>query len=102
METAIFLKFFSQLQSFCVILPFDIHDKVHKTAMNRLIKRVINLYVEGFRSMTVGRSLWAIIIIKLFIMFAILKLFFFPNLLDENYDTDAERANAVATELIKR
>ena len=52
--------------------------------------------------MTVGRSLWAIIIIKLFIMFAILKLFFFPNLLDENYDTDAERANAVATELIKR
>lgn len=102
MEAAIFLKFFSQLQSFYVILPDDKQNEGYKTAMNGLIRRVMNLYVEGFRSMTVGRSLWTIIIIKLFIMFAILKLFFFPNLLDENYDTDAERANAVATELIKR
>ncbi|MGN0219752.1 MAG: DUF4492 domain-containing protein [Muribaculaceae bacterium] len=70
--------------------------------MKRLFRRVINLYVDGFRSMTVGRSLWAIIIIKLFIMFAVLKLFFFPDLLSENYDSDAERAEAVATELTQR
>lgn len=70
--------------------------------MKRLFRRVINLYVDGFRSMTVGRSLWAIIIIKLFIMFAVLKLFFFPDLLSENYDSDAERAEAVATELSQR
>ena len=31
--------------------------------------------------MTLGRTLWAIILIKLFIMFAILKVFFFPDLL---------------------
>ena len=31
--------------------------------------------------MTVGRTLWAIILIKLFIMFAVLKVFFFPDLL---------------------
>ena len=70
--------------------------------MKRLFRRVINLYVDGFRSMTVGRSLWSIIIIKLFIMFAVLKLFFFPDLLSENYDSDAERAEAVATELTQR
>ncbi len=70
--------------------------------MKRLFRRVINLYVDGFRSMTVGRSLWAIIIIKLFIMFAVLKLFFFPDLLSENYYSDAERAEAVATELTQR
>ena len=70
--------------------------------MKRLFRRVINLYVDGFRAMTVGRSLWAIIIIKLFIMFAVLKLFFFPDLLSENYDSDAERAEAVATELTQR
>ncbi len=70
--------------------------------MKGLIRRVIDLYVEGFRSMTIGRSLWALIIIKLFIMFAILKLFFFPNMLNDKYDNDADRANAVATELIRR
>lgn len=34
-------------------------------------------YVEGFQRMTVGKTLWIIIIVKLIIMFAILKPFFF-------------------------
>ncbi|MDE6247932.1 MAG: DUF4492 domain-containing protein [Muribaculaceae bacterium] len=58
-------------------------------------KGIINMYVEGFRSMTIGRTLWAIILLKLFIMFFVLKLFFFPNILEKNYNTDAERASAV-------
>ena len=45
------------------------------------IRRIVRFYVDGFREMTVGRTLWAIILLKLFIMFAILKLFFFPDLL---------------------
>ena len=57
-------------------------------------------YVEGFRNMTIGRSLWAIILIKLFIMFAVIKLFFFPNKLSSDYDSDEQRADAVRTELI--
>ena len=46
------------------------------------IYRFFNLYYEGFRDMKLGRTLWAIILIKLFIMFAILKVFFFPELID--------------------
>lgn len=49
--------------------------------------------------MTLGRTLWAIILIKLFIMFFILKLFFFPNVLNTNFKTDAERAEHVGNEL---
>ena len=45
------------------------------------LRKVIRFYVEGFREMTVGRTLWAIILIKLFILFAVLKVFFFPDLL---------------------
>ncbi|MFQ8806974.1 MAG: DUF4492 domain-containing protein [Alistipes indistinctus] len=41
--------------------------------------RVYRFYADGFRSMTLGRTLWAVILIKLFIMFAILRLFFFPT-----------------------
>lgn len=66
-----------------------------------IIKRIFNFYVEGFRSMTVGKSLWLLILIKLFIMFAILKLFFFPDLLSSNFDNDNDRARHVRSELLK-
>ena len=41
--------------------------------------KVFDLYYDGFRSMTLGKTLWLVILVKLFIMFFILKLFFFPN-----------------------
>ena len=64
-----------------------------------LFKRVFRFYYEGFRGMTVGKTLWMLILIKLFIMFAILKIFFFPNYLNTNYDTDEERSKHVIEEL---
>ncbi len=60
------------------------------------------LYIDGFRQMTWGRTLWMIIMIKLFIMFAILKVFFFPNILKKEFDTDAQRSEHVSDELTKR
>ncbi|MCD7962686.1 MAG: DUF4492 domain-containing protein [Rikenellaceae bacterium] len=56
--------------------------------------RVFMFYKEGFQSKTLGRTLWAIILIKLFIMFAVLKLFFFPSVLGQ-YDTDEEKCEQV-------
>lgn len=38
---------------------------------------VWQFYLEGFRRMTWGRTLWIIILLKLFVMFAILRVFFF-------------------------
>ena len=55
--------------------------KITPKIMKFTPRNVVRFYVEGFRSMTLGRTLWAIILIKLFIMFAILKIFFFPDLL---------------------
>lgn len=66
------------------------------------LRSVVMFYVDGFRNMTVGRSLWAIILIKLFIMFAVIKLLFFPDKLSSGYDTDEERADAVRNELINK
>ena len=60
------------------------------------------MYVDGFRQMTVGRKLWLLIIIKLAILFLVFRLFFFPDILQENYSTDAERAEAVRTSLTDR
>lgn len=52
--------------------------------------------------MTVGRKLWAIIIIKLIFIFLVMKLFFFTDILKRDYATDEERAGAVREELIDR
>lgn len=66
---------------------------------NNVFVRIWRFYADGFKSMTIGRYLWAIILIKLFIMFAVLRLFFFPDILSRDYATDEERAQAVRTHL---
>lgn len=73
----------------------------NSTSKTTFFHRVVDLYIDGFRNMTVGRTLWLLIIIKLFIMFAILKIFFFPNILNTTYDNDCDRAQHVRTELLK-
>lgn len=67
--------------------------------MTAFLRRVADLYVDGFRSMTVGRKLWALIIIKLILIFGIMKLLFFPDILKERYDNDTDRAAAVRDHL---
>jgi len=73
--------------------------KVAHFKINQLGKGIISFYVEGFRSMKLGRTLWAIIMIKLLIMFGVLKIFFFPDYLHENFTTDMERADHVSSSL---
>lgn len=64
------------------------------------LSNIWKFYAEGFRSMTVGRKLWALIIIKLAIFFLVFRLFFFPDVLNRDYSTDAERADAVRNNLL--
>ena len=64
-------------------------------------KRVWDLYYDGFRSMTVGKTLWLIILLKVFIFFFVIRLIFFPNILSRDYDNDADRAEAVRTNLLR-
>ncbi len=36
------------------------------------LKEAYRLYIDGFRSMTVGRALWKVVAIKLFVLFALI------------------------------
>ena len=67
--------------------------------MSGFISKAISMYVDGFKSMTVGKKLWLIIFAKIVIFFLVLKLFFFPDILSVNYDTDEQRADAVRSAL---
>lgn len=61
----------------------------------KLIRKIFRFYIEGFRSMTVGKKLWMIILIKLFVMFVVLKLFFFKDFLGSKFSTEEQKADYV-------
>ncbi len=65
------------------------------------IRRIFCFYYDGFRSMTVGKSLWVIILIKLFILFAVFRLFFFQDFLNSRFDNQEEKSNYILEELTK-
>ncbi len=60
--------------------------------------KVFHLYYDGFRNMELGKTLWLIIAIKVFVIFCVLKLFFFPNFLKQHAEEGRE-ADYVATQL---
>lgn len=66
---------------------------------NSFLYRAFRLYYDGFCEMTIGKKLWTIIIIKLIIMFAILKVFFFPDFLATHAEEGHEH-EVVAEEVL--
>jgi len=72
-----------------------------KTNITKFFKSVYLLYYDGFVNMRVGKTLWMLIAIKLFVMFAIIKWLFFPNILKENFSTDEERSEYILQQLTK-
>ena len=68
----------------------------------RFFRCVFRFYADGFRSMTIGKSLWMIILIKLFIIFVIFRLFFFHDFLGDRFKGEDEKADYVAKELIQK
>ena len=55
-----------------------------------IIYKVWRFYYDGFRSMTLGKTLWLLILIKLFIIFFVLKLFFFQDFISEHAEEGEE------------
>jgi Na+/H+ antiporter NhaD/arsenite permease-like protein len=66
------------------------------------LSRIFRFYYDGFTSMSWwGKRVWIIILIKLFVIFVILKLFFFRDFLQMKYDTDEQKSEYVLDQLIK-
>ena len=95
--------------AFCIIFAFCQGRQRHSGIINLMSEmmsenpvnnqgfwsRAFHLYYDGFRSMTVGKTLWLIIGIKLFIFFIIIKLIFFPNFLNTKCDSEQEKTEYV-------
>ncbi len=71
--------------------------------MRRILQpasEVIRFYYDGFRNMSSwGRKVWIIILIKLFLIFIILKVFFFKGFLKERFENDEKRSTYILDQL---
>jgi len=68
------------------------------SAGRRWLTGIGHFYLDGFRSMRTGKTLWKIIVVKLIFFLLILKLFF-PDILQTHFQTDRQRAAHVLDNL---
>jgi hypothetical protein len=59
------------------------------------IKSILNFYVNGFKNMKIGKTLWKVIFIKLFLIFVILNYFIYDKSIDSEFLNDEEKAEYV-------
>ncbi len=67
-----------------------------------MIQRIFSFYTQALRSSvasTTGRRLWFLLALKIFILLILFKILFFPDRLQTDYTTDADRAAAVRSSL---
>ena len=69
--------------------------------MKDLFTKIFLFYYQGFMKMKLGKKLWSIILIKLIIVFLVLRIFFFPDFLKSKFQTDEQRSNHVLEQLTK-
>lgn len=70
-----------------------------KIRKGNIFTRIFHFYYEGFHNMTVGKGLWAIILIKLAIFFFVMRMLFFPDFLNTHFENDEERGNYVLEQI---
>ncbi|HHB94762.1 MAG TPA: DUF4492 domain-containing protein [Campylobacterales bacterium] len=69
--------------------------------MKQTVIKIFNFYKNGFKDMKVGKKLWIIIAIKMFLFFVVIKFLFFPNIMEENFSNDQQRAEYILNHLTK-
>ena len=68
--------------------------------MKRVIVAIYDFYVEGFRNMTWGRQLWWVILLKVILLFAVLRVFFFKPILAGK--SEEQKIEHISNELIRK
>lgn len=66
--------------------------------MKRHLIAIYNFYVDGFKNMTWGKQLWWVILLKIIILFLVLRAFFFKPVLAGK--SQEQRIEHVSNELM--
>lgn len=73
---------------------------IRSTYMN-IIRNIYYFYINGFKNMTLGKTLWKIIIIKLIVILIFLKFFVHDKSFKTEYKTYEEKVDFVYKNLTK-
>jgi hypothetical protein len=65
------------------------------------IKNIYSFYLNGFKNMTIGKTLWKIILIKLLVILVFLNYFIHDKSIKTEYKTYEEKVDFVYKNLIK-
>lgn len=71
--------------------------------MTSALKRVLGVfefYRQGFSAMRLGKTLWGLIFVKLFVIFVLLKIFVFDENLNSTFASNADKSEFVLRNLI--
>ena len=71
--------------------------------MSSALKRVLGVfefYRQGFSAMRLGKTLWGVIFVKLFVIFVLLKIFVFDENLNSAFAKDTDKSDFVLRNLI--
>lgn len=63
------------------------------------LRTLYRFYRDGFAAMRLGRTLWTVVIVKLVIVFGVLKVLFFSDTLQSRFDNDKARQTYVSEQL---
>ena len=84
--------------AFFKIIPIFVAIYPKEMTMKSTIRSIWNFYAEGFRQMTWGKTLWLLILLKLIILFAVLRIFFFqPTLSGKSEEEKIEHVGMQLT-----
>lgn len=67
--------------------------------MKQTIVAIYNFYIDGFKNMTWGKQLWWIILLKVVLLFLVLRVFFFKPILSGK--SEEQKIKHVSEQLIK-
>ena len=66
-----------------------------------IVKNIYSFYLNGFKNMTIGKTLWKIILIKLLVIFVFLNYFIHDKSMKTEYKTYEEKVDFVFKNLTK-
>ena len=66
------------------------------------INKIYYFYLDGFKNMKIGKTLWKIIFIKLAVIFILLNYFIHDKSINTEYKTFESKSDFVYQNLIKK
>lgn len=67
----------------------------------RLLKSIYGFYLEGFKKMVIGKTLWKIVFVKIALILLVLNYFVYDRSINTEYKSEKQKSDFVYKNLVK-